>query len=121
MKNKYIIIIALLMYSFLYIATKRQSPLDPCYEKLYDWFSKDTTRVRSGQLIYNPNQDSIICEVYDSTRNVNWTLVSDTLCEKAKSQCNKSNLTVLIANKQNSNITSWQTSHGKTISVKTCP
>jgi hypothetical protein len=125
MRNKYFLIVAFGFYAFLYIATSKKDEMlpDPCFNALQGFFSKDTARRNSANLSYGtiPNSDSLICMVYDTTRNINWINVADSLCKISKEQCNKSNVPILIANRQNPNVSTWESRFGKTIVYRVCP
>jgi hypothetical protein len=79
-------------------------------------------RGRASNLQFNNSilQDTILCLVYDTTKNVNWANVADSICIKVKRDCNKSGFPILITNTSNPNRNTWETKWGKTIALKIC-
>jgi hypothetical protein len=123
MKNAIALILGLAFFSFLYIATSKKTPEYPtCYDKMYTWFSSDTNRRNSTNLQYNSTvlNDTILCLVYDTTGNINWNMVTDSICIKVKRDCSKQGFPILVANTTNRNRASWETRWGKTILLKIC-
>jgi hypothetical protein len=122
MKKSIFLVSGILFYALIFLATSKEVPLDNCTLSIYDWYQKDTLRTKSAYLLFNSTQlnDSMICIVRDSTININWNDVTDSLCNLRKTNCNKQGFPILVANNQNSNLNTWQTKYGKTILLKIC-
>jgi hypothetical protein len=124
MKNRKIFIVGLICYAFIYIATSYQKePNNSCENQILTWFNINAKRQQSGTFKFNTNQalDSVIYIITDSSHNLNWNTIADSICVISKNNCNRSGLRLLIANRQNPNVANWQTPYGVTVVNKICP
>lgn len=116
--TKLLIAAALMAYALSFIATSKDYPLDPCYEKIYSWVQKDSLLSRHSRFtLYN---DSVIVFA-DTSVQINWTGTADSMCAILKTQCNKSNSGILVVNAKDTTRAQWDTRYGKKIFYKKCP
>ena len=111
--------IGLAIYVFAFIATKKPFPTDPCYAKLDEWwFKKDTSITYHSYLNLYPT-DSVVFAT-DSTLQIDWNNVADSVCKITKDECLKTGAVVLVVNRQDTVISHWDTKYGKKIFTKKC-
>jgi hypothetical protein len=115
-----VFIVGIVFYALSFMASGKKQPeiRDACNNAGQDWFYKDSNLYKYHDVRFL-NYDTMLVRA-DTLRNVDWNVITDSLCKIYKANCGNETKKILVINYRDTIASHRDTKYGKKLFYKDC-